>query len=247
MGIWARSSFIFLALIVAGCAETPPDVVSDSRDPFENANRKVFEFNMAVDDVVLEPVAKGYRQLPDDVQTSLSNFGTWTGYPSTAVNSTLQGKFENAALATIHFLMNSLTLGFADLTEDDDDPETEDFGQTLAHWNVPEGSYIVMPILGPGTVRSHTGFVVDAITNPLGFIPVEGASVVQTASTPVNVVTFRGNNFDQINDVKYNAIDPYAKTRSLYFQYREGQIVGLNPEGASSSDKAFDEFFDEDE
>ena len=247
MSIWARFSFIFLALIVAGCAETPPDVVSDSRDPFENANRKVFEFNMAVDDVVLEPVAKGYRQLPDGVQTSLSNFGTWTGYPSTAVNSTLQGKFENAALATIHFLMNSLTLGFADLTEDDDDPETEDFGQTLAYWNVPEGGYVVMPLLGPGTVRSHTGFVVDAITNPLGFIPVEGASAVQTASTPVNVVTFRGNNFDQINDVKYNAIDPYAKTRSLYFQYREGQIVGLNPEGVSSSDKAFDEFFEEDE
>ena len=247
MSIWARFSFIFLALIVAGCAETPSHVVSDSRDPFENANRKVFEFNMAVDDVVLEPVAKGYRQLPDGVQTSLSNFGTWTGYPSTAVNSTLQGKFENAALATIHFLMNSLTLGFADLTEDDDDPETEDFGQTLAYWNVPEGGYVVMPLLGPGTVRSHTGFVVDAITNPLGFIPVEGASAVQTASTPVNVVTFRGNNFDQINDVKYNAIDPYAKTRSLYFQYREGQIVGLNPEGVSSSDKAFDEFFDEDE
>ena len=162
------------------------------------------------------------------------------------MNSTLQGKFENAALATIHFLINGLTLGLADLTEDDDDPTAEDFGQTLATWNVPEGNYVMMPLLGPGTVRSHTGFVVDAITNPLGFIPIEGASAVQTSNT-VNIVTFRGNNFEQINDVKYNAIDPYAKTRSLYFQYREGQIVGLNPEGVSSSDKAFDEFFDETE
>lgn len=247
MSLFSRISLIFMALVIAGCSETPPDVVSDKRDPFENANRSVFEFNMAVDDVVLEPVARGYRTLPDGVQTSITNFGTWTGYPATAVNSTLQGKFENAALATIHFLINGLTLGLADLTEDDDNPTAEDFGQTLATWNVPEGNYIVMPLLGPGTVRSHTGFVVDAITNPLGFIPIEGASAVQTASTPVNIVTFRGNNFDQINDVKYNAIDPYAKTRSLYFQYREGQIVGLNPEGISSSDKAFDEFFDETE
>ncbi len=245
MVIIVRFILILMTFAIAGCAETPTEVVSDSRDPFENANRKVFEFNMAVDDIVLEPVARGYRQLPETAQTSLTNFGTWTGYPSTAVNSTLQGKFENAALATIHFLINGLTLGLADLTEEDDNPTSQDFGQTLASWNVPEGSYVMMPVLGPGTVRSHTGFVVDALTNPLGFMAIEGASAVQTASTPVRVVTFRGNTFEQFNDVKYNAIDPYAKTRSLYFQYREGQIVGLNPEETSSSDALFNEFLDD--
>ena len=214
---------------------------------FEGVSRSVFKFNMAFDDVILEPVAKGYRQLPDTAQTSLTNFAEWTGYPSTAVNSTFQGKFENAALATIHFLMNGLTLGLADLTEDDDDPVAEDFGQTLAYWHVPEGSYVMMPFIGPGTVRSHTGSVVDMVINPLGFIGIEGASAVQTASLPVSTVTFRGNTFEQFNDIKYNAIDPYAKSRSLYFQYREGQIIGLNTDVNSTSDDVFDEFLEEDE
>ncbi|HCV88336.1 MAG TPA: ABC transporter, partial [Alphaproteobacteria bacterium] len=68
--------------------------------------------------------------------------------PSTAVNSTLQGKYENAGLATLNFLVNGLTLGFADLTEGEDEVMQEDFGQTLASWDVPEGSYMMVPVLG---------------------------------------------------------------------------------------------------
>ena len=242
-----RILFILLTFALVGCAQSPPDLISDSRDPFENANRKVFEFNMVIDDIVLEPMAKGYRNLPQSAQTSLTNFATWTGHPSTAVNSTLQGEFENAALTTIHFLINGLTLGLADLTGDDDDPISEDFGQTLAVWNVPEGGYVMMPLLGSGTVRSHTGRVVDAVTNPLGLVNIDGASTVLTASVPVNAITFRGNTFEQFNDIKYNAIDPYAKTRSLYFQYREGQIIGFNTDQNSNTDDVFDAFFENDE
>jgi phospholipid-binding lipoprotein MlaA len=242
-----RILFVLMAFAIAGCAQTSSDVLSDNRDPYENTNRKIFDFNMGIDDMVLEPVAESYRQWPVGVQESLTNFGEWTGYPSTAVNSTLQGELENAALATIHFLVNGLTLGLADLTEGDDKPTSEDFGQTLARWNIPEGNYVVMPVLGPGTVRSHTGRIVDAVTNPLGFIGVEGTTVIRTASTPVNAITFRGNNFDQFNDLKYNAPDPYARTRSLYFQYREGQITSFKPEETSRSDQVFDNFLEDEE
>ena len=228
--------------LLAACSSMPADQISDARDPYENTNRSVFEFNMAVDTAVVEPAAKGYRALPQVMQTGLSNHAEWTSYPSTAVNSVLQGKFENAALAAVNFLVNGLTLGFVDLTEDEDDPVREDFGQTLAAWSVPEGSYIMMPILGPGTARSHTGFLLDAITNPLGYSGAGGAETIQYTSTPVNVVTFRGNNFDQVNDVKYNSADPYAKTRSLYYQYREGQLNDGDREAASASDDAFDSF-----
>lgn len=241
-----RILFILLALTIVGCAETPSNLLSDDRDPLEGANRYIFAFNLTADTVILEPAAKGYRNLPAATQTSLTNFARWTGHPSTAVNSTLQGKFENGALATIHFLINGLTLGLADLTDDDDDPAGQDFGLTLAHWNVPQGSYVMMPLLGPGTVRSYTGGVVDSLINPLGFVNIEGVSAIQTASSPIGAVTFRGNTFEQFNDIKYNAIDPYAKVRSLYFQYREGQIIGLNPETRSAADDAFDEFFEED-
>ncbi len=228
--------------LLAACSSMPADQISDARDPYENTNRSVFEFNMAVDTAVVEPAAKGYRALPQFMQDGLSNHAEWTSYPSTAVNSVLQGKFENAALATVNFLVNGLTLGFVDLTEDEDDPIREDFGQTLAAWSVPEGSYIMMPLLGPGTTRSHTGFLLDAITNPLGYSGQSGAETIQYTSTPVGVVTFRGNNFDQVNDVKYNAADPYAKTRSFYFQYREGQLNDGDRTASTDSDDAFDSF-----
>jgi phospholipid-binding lipoprotein MlaA len=236
-----------MAFALVGCSQTQTEEFSDKRDPYENVNRKIFEFNLAIDDAVLEPVARNYRKLPEGTQKSLTNFATWTGYPSTALNSTLQGKFENAAMATIHFLVNGLTLGFADLTEDDEKPTSEDFGQTLAHWSIPQGSYVVMPVFGPGTVRSHTGWVIDTATNPLGFIEAEGVNVVRAASAPVGVISFRSNNFDQINDLKNNAPDPYARTRSLYFQFREGQIVTINSDETSSSDQAFDDFLESDE
>lgn len=241
-----RVSLALACLTLGACSSTGDIAATDARDPYENTNRKIYEFNMAVDTVVLEPAARGYRALPSPAQTAISNHVEWTSYPSTAVNSTLQGKFENAALATIHFLINGLTLGFVDLTEDDDDPVPADFGQTMASWSVPEGSYVMMPLLGPGTVRSHTGFLVDAVTNPLGFMNEPTVDTIRTAQAPAGAITFRGNNFDQFNEVKYNSADPYSKTRSIYYQYREGQLRGGNPDAPSQADDAFENFLNED-
>lgn len=242
-----RVYLVPVMMALAACSSTGEMASTDPRDPYENTNRQVYAFNDKLDDIVLEPVAKGYRALPSPAQTALTNHATWTSYPSTAVNSTLQGKFENAALATIHFLINGLTLGFVDLTEDDDDPMREDFGQTLAAWSVPEGSYVMMPVLGPGTVRSHTGWLVDTVTNPLGFMAEPTADTIAAAQGPTRAVTFRGNNFDQINDVKYNAADPYARTRSIYYQYREGQLKDGDASAPSATDDAFDAFLNEDD
>jgi len=234
-----------LTMGLGGCASSPDTVVSDARDPYENTNRKIFAFNMKVDDVVLEPAAKGYRKLPALVRAGVTNHVEWTSYPSTTVNSAFQGKFENAALASIHFLMNGLTLGFVDLTEDTA-PEQEDFGQTLAGWNAPEGPFVMMPLLGPGTVRSHTGFVVDALTNPLSYLGEPMVDTIQQVGVPAGAVTFRSNNFDQINDVKYNSIDPYAVTRSVYYQYRSGEIRNGDTSAESEADAAFDRFLTDD-
>jgi len=235
--------FLGLTLFLAGCAGSPDNLTSDVRDPFESSNRKIFTFNTKVDDVVLEPAAKGYRKLPSVVRTGLTNHVTWTSYPGTAVNSALQGKLENAALASIHFLMNGLTLGFVDITEDDD-PASEDFGQTLAYWNTPEGPYVVMPLLGPGSVRSHTGFIVDGLTNPLSYLGEPTIDTIQDVGLPAGALTFRGNNFEQINDIKYNSIDPYVKTRSIYYQYREGQINDGDASVETATDTQFDQFLD---
>ena len=242
----SRLATVFALIGLAACSGGDR-LAADQMDPFESVNRKAFAFNMKIDDIVLEPAAKGFRMLPDRVQDSATNFANWTGYPSTAVNSALQGKFENAALAMIHFLVNGLTLGLADLTGGGDDPEDEDFGQTLARWSMPSGPYIMMPIMGPGTVRSHTGWLVDTITDPLGRSDEPAVRTIMSASAPVGIVAFRGNNFEQFNEIKYNSADPYARTRSIYLQYREGQLHNGETGAPSAADDALDTFLDEED
>ena len=238
------------ALVLSACSSVPVEERSDVRDRYEGANRKVFPFNMGVDSYILEPLAGGYRDtVPEGGQTAVSNHLRWASLPSTTVNSTLQGKFENAALATLHFLVNGLTLGFADLAADEEEQiTTEDFGQTLASWNVPEGSYQMVPVLGPRTTRSLGGTVVDFALNPLSvFSTGDVVQTVNAAQVPVGAVSFRAQNYDAINDVKYNSLDPYARTRSAYYQFRQGLLEDRVARGAASavSEDEFDSLFEE--
>ena len=246
-----RSSSLALVmafLALAGCSSTPPGDRSDSRDRYETANRKVFAFNMGVDSYVLEPVASGYRNtVPDGGRAAVDNHLRWASMPSTAINSTLQGKYENAALATLNFLVNGLTLGFADLSEDDQEVHPEDFGQTLTAYDVPEGSYMMVPVLGPRTTRSLTGDVVDFVMNPLQvFGTSNAADTVRTAQAPVGAVSFRAGNFDAFNDVKYNSLDPYARTRSVYYQTRISLLEDrvATSAGSAVSEDEFDSLFE---
>ena len=238
------------ALVLSACSSVPVEERSDVRDNYEGANRKVFAFNMGVDSYILEPVAGAYRDtVPEGGQTAVSNHLRWASLPSTTVNSTVQGKFENAALATLHFLINGLTLGFADLAADKEEQITkEDFGQTLASWKVPEGSYHMVPALGPRTTRSLGGTVVDFALNPLSvFGTGDVVQTVNAAQTPVGAVSFRAQNYHAINDVKYNSLDPYARTRSVYYQSRQGLLEDRVARGAASavSEDEFDSLFKE--
>lgn len=246
---FAAGTLIAALVALAGCSATPPAERSDARDRYEDANRKVFAFNMGVDSYVLEPVASGYRNtVPEGGRTAIDNHLRWASMPSTAINSTLQGKFENAALASLNFLVNGLTLGFADLSEDDQEVQREDFGQTLAAYDVPEGSYLMVPVLGPRTTRSLTGNVVDFVMNPLQVFGTSStADAVRKAQAPVGAVSFRASNFDAFNDVKYNSLDPYARTRSVYYQTRLGLLEDrvADRAGSAVSEDEFDSLFEE--
>ena len=250
-GFLVRAMMTGGVLALAACSSVPLEERTDARDPYEETNRKVFAFNMALDDHVLEPVAKGYKDtVPDGGRNAVSNHLRWASMPSTAVNSTLQGKFENAALATLHFLVNGLTLGFADLAADDEEVTQEDFGQTLATWNVPEGSYHMVPVLGPRTTRSLGGTVVDFALNPMRvFGTGEVVDTVNAAQAPVGAVSFRAQNFDAVNDVKYNSLDPYARTRSVYYQTRQGLLEDrvADRAGSAVSEDEFDSLFEEEQ
>ena len=249
--IW-RGSFVALVIgVLAACSSTPEADRSDLRDTYENTNRKIFAFNMGVDSYVLEPVANGYRSnVPNAGRRAIDNHLDWAGLPSTALNSTIQGDLENATLATIYFAINGLTLGFADLTEDGHAIEKRDFGQTLARASVPEGDYLMVPLLGAHSSRNLAGRVVDTLTNPLSFFQAGNVgSTMSTAQIPTRAVAFRANNFDTFNDIKYNSIDGYARTRSLYYQMRAGELRDRreNLQAPSAADGQFDEFFDEPE
>jgi phospholipid-binding lipoprotein MlaA len=238
----------FAMLFMGGCTAVPESQRSDVRDVYEPTNRKIFAFNMGLDTYVLEPAAKGYRDyVHESGKEIISNHVTWAGMPSTAINSTLQGKFENAGLATINFLVNGLTLGFGDLVEDETPIQKENFGQTLAAANMPEGSYLMVPVLGPRTARSFAGNLVDMVLNPMGILAAgSGTQTINTVRPPLAAVAFRARNFDTFNDVKYNSIDPYSRIRSVYYQSQYGasdddMTLGV---GESDSDDEFDAFFE---
>jgi len=245
-----RGFLALMALVaVAGCSSTPPSERSDIRDKYETGNRKVFAFNMGVDSYVVEPVAAAYRDgMPEGGQRAIANHLNWATMPSTALNSTFQGKFENAGLATLNFLVNGLTLGFADLTEDETPILREDFGQTLAAANLPEGSYLMVPVLGPRTARSLAGDVVDMAINPYGKLAAgASAEAADTLRAPVGAVSFRAKNFEAFNDVKYNALDPYARSRSVYYQTRQGMLEDRANDRVRTSDNddEFNMFFED--
>ena len=233
----------------AACSSVPDVEKTDARDPYEGSNRKAFAFNMGLDTHILEPVADGYRNIiPSAGRRAIDNHIDWTGLPATTFNSTLQGRFENAGLSAVHFIVNSLTLGLVDLTEDPKAVKSQDFGQTLASFDVSEGNYLMVPILGPSTSRSLTGRVVDWVTNPMAFLKAGDAiQTVQTSRPPVAVVSTRAILFESFNDVKYNSLDPYARTRSLFYQGREGRInatVGKPPINRTADDQ-FESFLEE--
>ena len=244
----ARLLPLMAMIVVAACSSVPETERTDQRDPYEASNRNAFGFNMAVDTHLLEPAASSYRKLmPMAGRRAIDNHVDWTGLPATTFNSTLQGRAENAGLSAIHFTINSLTLGLIDLTENPKAVKEQDFGQTLASFDVPEGNYLMVPLLGPNTSRSLTGRIVDGVTNPMSFLKA-GSSIgtMQSLRTPVAVVAQRANLFEPLNDVKYNSLDPYARTRSLYYQGRAGRInakIG-KPTDNRTTDDQFESFLE---
>ncbi len=209
-----------LAGSLAGCATS-----SNPKDPYEKFNRAMFTFNDAVDKAALKPAATAYKKvLPSFVQTGISNFfgnlhDVWSG-----ANNLLQGKGGDGLSDLTRFALNS-TLGLAGVLDIASDAglrkHNEDFGQTLGHWGVKSGPYLMLPLLGPSTVRDTLALPIDIAADPWGYKkPVAGRNL----GTIVRVVDERAAVLDASNLMEEAALDRYEFVRDGFLQRRESRI-----------------------
>ena len=210
------SLILVLAVGLNGCASTKGPSTSQQADPYENINRKVYGFNDKVDDYVAKPIADGYKVItPDFMETGVSNFFNNLKTINVVLNDVLQAKFVQGGRDTGRFLMNS-TLGLAGIFDVAKnvglEQNDEDFEQTLAVWGMPQGSYIVLPLLGPITTRGIPGAVFDSAANPANYV---GAPI-----QIISMINSRANAEGALKFIDEAALDPYVFTRESFLQWR---------------------------
>lgn len=200
-----------------------------SNDPLEGVNRPIYQANDIIDQYVGEPVSRVYINLtPDPIRTSVSNFFDNVTYPNVVLNDFLQGKGEQGLEDSGRFLINSTfgAFGLFDIaTPLGLEKHTEDFGQTLAVWGVGQGSYLVLPFLGPNTARDVPDLGVSTVTNILFYVS-------NPVAVPVAVLGFidQRSRFDQAIRIRNEvAVEPYLFTREAYLQHRNFLIYDGDP------------------
>jgi phospholipid-binding lipoprotein MlaA len=220
--------------VLAGCSTMRSP---DPRDPWEGLNRATYEFNDGFDKALLKPVAEGYRfVLPTPARTAVTNFFANLKDPWIALNQLMQGKPRLAIDDLGRFVWNSTfgLLGLIDVASDMGLPKhNEDFGQTLAVWGADFGPYLVLPILGPSSVRDGVGLIPDAYAYLPWQIPkwadFEHRVTWQWSLTGLDLVQTRANLLDASDILEEAALDRYAFLRNAYFQRRRYLIYDGDP------------------
>ena len=208
---------------LSGCANNLKTTAENS-DTFEELNRNVFAFNKSVDQNIVSPVSNAYlKTIPHSVRKSVNNHLEWMDTPSTIVNSALQMDFENTILASAKFMLNGLSFGFYDFDNNETKIDKKDLGSTLAKFNVPEGPFLMIPLLGPKTVRDFTGTVSDR--QSLSNISSKSFKNLSLVEIPVNLVDKRSKLAKNIDSI-YESPDPYTKIKSYYMQNRRKNVYG---------------------
>ena len=204
------------------------------KDCFEKLNRATFKFNQGLDKVIIRPIAKGYRNLPNGIQKGTKNAVTNLSNLLTIPNNVLQGELKTAIINTARLAVNTTVglLGTIDVANKMGFPkyEKEDYGQTLGTWGIGPGCYVVLPVLGPSTIRDTAG----SFANVLGGDPWYNVSIhgnneflnesLYLTSKALSGIDFRANNLGSLDNLEKNSIDFYASLRSLYLQDRQNKI-----------------------
>lgn len=224
-----QGAALLVALAAAWAA--PAWAQSDPRDPWEPFNRKVESFNTAVDDAAVKPLAEGYRKvLPEPVRIGVGNFFGNLVDAWSVVNHLLQGKVVSAAQMTLRVASNTV-FGLGGVldpaTEFGLEKQSEDLGQTLGHWGVPPGPYVVLPFLGPANVRDASARPVDVYAIGVGAWGAEPA--VAWTTSGLELVHLRSELLSATNLLDDIALDRYAFIRDAYLARRRNLVWDGNP------------------
>ncbi len=202
---------------------------------FEGTSRAIFKFNMALDDIVLEPLAKGYNKLPSPIKSGTSNFTSNIGTLLSIPNNILQGNFKQLGHSVGSFAVNTTVgiLGFLNPAEKMGlKPHKEDVGQTLGSYGIGPGCYFVLPFFGPTTVRDSVGLIADTFVDPFAHVTIHenellgssGSSIDYYSVKGTTVIDFRADNEKNFESLEKNSIDLYSSMKSIYLQDRQNKI-----------------------
>ncbi|MBE2293960.1 MAG: VacJ family lipoprotein [Phycisphaerales bacterium] len=223
-------SIIAGVILLVGCASNN-ELSHDDSDPLESYNRAMFSFNQTVDKAIFKPVAQAYQAvLPDPVHQSITNFFSNLNDVVVLANDLLQFKMHQAAMDSSRLVFNTTfgILGLFDVASRMELPKhNEDFGQTLGYWGIGEGYYLVLPFLGPSTVRDGIGVVGDFFTNPTTWAT--DSESVQWSLWGLDVINRRAGLLQVERAFADAQIDPYLFQRSAYLQMRRNLVYDGNP------------------
>ena len=212
---------------LSGCATGPE--AAENGDQLEPFNRAMYGFNEELDRILIGPIAEGYVAItPDPARTAITNFFDNIWYPWTVINQWLQGKFERGFEDAGRFMVNT-TFGLGGLidiaTPMGLEKHDEDLGQTLAVWGMPEGVYLVLPVLGPNSFRDAPDLAARRVVNIADAFP----ELLENGLPVLNGINTRANLDSAIRVRERSALDPYVFTREAYRQRREFLIYDGDP------------------
>ena len=208
---------------------------NSTEECFEKASRNIFKFNMVLDDAIIEPLAKGYNELPSPIKTGTSNFTSNIGTLLSIPNNILQGNFDQLGHSIGSFAINTTVgiFGFLNPAEKIGlNPYKEDVGQTLGSYGVGPGCYFVLPVFGPSTLRDTVGLIADSFVDPFAHITIREKELLKTSGNSLDyysvkslsAVNFRASNDTNFKSLEKNSIDLYSSMKSIYLQDRENKI-----------------------
>ncbi|MCL2469468.1 MAG: VacJ family lipoprotein [Alphaproteobacteria bacterium] len=230
----------FLALfLLSACASTPRSyaeqrLAAENNDPLEPMNRVIFNVNDFLDRLLLRPLAELYRAtVPPPIRTRVAAIIKNMGEPVIMANNILQGRMHDAGITFSRFVVNT-TIGLGGMFEVANAKQglprqTGDFGQTLSVWGFGEGPYLVLPLVGPSTVRDAVGIAADTMASPWQYIVAgQGGTTIRrayfTATTIAPALSKRESALEELDVLRAGSLDFYAQVRSMYRQYRAGQL-----------------------